>query len=74
MILKLRGRNSAKNIEGLVHTFLVVQPCRICLQLQENQEIRVGCLGKEDLHEKEMAIHSSIFAGKILHTEEPSGL
>ena len=42
--------------------------------MQENQEIRVGCLGKEDPLEKEMATHSSILAGKILHTEEPNGL
>ena len=37
-------------------------------------EIQVLSLGREDLLEKEMAIHSSIFAWKILWTEEPGGL
>ena len=31
-------------------------------------------LGQEDPLEKEMAAHSSIFAGKIPWTEEPDGL
>ena len=31
-------------------------------------------LGREDLLEKEMAIHSSILAWKIPWTEEPGGL
>ena len=39
MILKLRVRNSAKNIEGLVSTFLVVQPCRICLQCRRTKRL-----------------------------------
>ena len=37
-------------------------------------ETQVRSLGREDLLEKEMAIHSSIFAWKILWTEEPGGL
>ena len=35
------------------------------------QEKRVQSLGWEDSPEKEMATHSSIFAGKISCTEEP---
>ena len=37
-------------------------------------ETQVCSLGQEDLLEKEMAIYSSIFAWKILWTEEPGGL
>ena len=47
-------------------------------QSQENppamQETWVQFLGQEDLLEKEMATHSSIFAWKIRWTEEPDGL
>jgi len=42
--------------------------------LPEVQETQVQPLGGEDPLEKEMAIHSSILAWKILWTEEPSGL
>ena len=38
------------------------------------QESRVQSLGWEDPLEKEMATHSSIFAGKISWTEEPGEL
>ena len=38
------------------------------------QETRVQSLGWEDTLVKEMAIHSSILAWKILWTEEPGGL
>ena len=38
------------------------------------QDIWVRFLGQEDLLEKEMAIHSSILAWKILWTEEPGQL
>ena len=34
----------------------------------------VQSLGQEDTLETEMAIHSSIFAWRILWTEEPDGL
>ena len=37
-------------------------------------EIRVRFLGQEDPLEKEMAIHSSTLAWKILWTEEPDRL
>ena len=38
------------------------------------QETRVQSLGREDLLEKGMTIHSSIFAWRIPWTEEPGGL
>ena len=38
------------------------------------QETRVQSLGREDLLEKEMATHSSIFAWKIPRTEDPGRL
>ena len=38
------------------------------------QEIWVQSLGWEDPLEKEMAIHSSILARRILWTKEPDGL
>ena len=38
------------------------------------QEMRVGSLGREDPLEEEMATHSSVLAGKIPWTEEPSRL
>ena len=42
--------------------------------MQETQEMRVWTLGQEDPLEKEVAIHSSLFAGEIKWTEEPGGL
>ena len=38
------------------------------------QDIQVQSLGWEDPLEKELAIHSSILAQRILWTEEPGGL
>ena len=37
-------------------------------------ETWVPSLGRDDLQEKEMAVHSSIPAWEILWTEEPGGL
>ena len=37
-------------------------------------ETQVWSLGEEDSLEKKMATHSSIFAWRILQTEEPGGL
>ena len=42
--------------------------------MQEPQETWVRSLGQEDPLEEEMATHSSIFAWRILWTEEPGGL
>ena len=38
------------------------------------KEMQIWSLGQEDLLEKEMATHSSIFAWKIPEREEPRGL
>ena len=38
------------------------------------QETQIRFLGQENPLEEGMAIHSSILAGKIPETEEPSGL
>ena len=43
-------------------------------RLSTMRETRVRALGWEDPLEKEMAIHSSTIAWKILWTEEPGGL
>ena len=42
--------------------------------MQEMQQPWVQSLGQEDLLEKEMETHSSIFAWEIPWTEEPDGL
>ena len=42
-------------------------------RLPTMREIRVQSLGREDLLEKEMAIHSSILTWKTPWTEEPGG-
>ena len=47
---------------------------RICLPMQETQEMRVPSLGWEDALEEEMATHPSILAWKIPQTEEPGRL
>ena len=47
---------------------------QIVKNLPEVQETQVLFLGREDSLEKEMATHSSIFAWRILWTEEPGGL
>ena len=52
----------------------VVQGQRICLPMQEMQEMQVRSLGWEDPLEKGMATHSSILAWEIPWAEEPGGL
>ena len=42
-------------------------------RLSTMRETRVQALGWEDPLEKEMAVHSSTIAWKILWTEEPGG-
>ena len=51
----------------------VAQQERIHLPMQETLEMQVRSLSGED-PKKEMAIHSSILAWRILQTEEPGGL
>ena len=52
----------------------MVQWYRICLPMQEKQEMQVCSLGWEDLLETEMATHSRILAWKTPWIEEPGGL
>ena len=47
---------------------------RICLAMQETQEIGVCSLGWDDPLEEEMATHFSILTWRIQWTEEPGGL
>ena len=54
-----------------LETSLVAQTVK---HLSTMLETCVQSLGWEDPLEKEMAIHSSILAWKILWTEEPGGL
>ena len=44
------------------------------MPMQETREMQVQFLGQEDPLEEETATCSSILAGKIPRTEEPSGL
>ena len=53
---------------------LLTQRERICLPMQETQEVRVWSLGWEDPVEKEMATHSNILAWKIPWTEDTGRL
>ena len=55
----------------LIRASQVVQPVK---NLPAVQETRVQSLGQEDPLEKEMAIHSSILARKILWKDEPGRL
>ena len=56
---------------NLILTSLVAQSVKHLPMMRETQ---VQSLGQENLLEKEMAIHSSIFAWKIPWTEEPGRL
>ena len=55
-------------------TYQVALSVKICLPVQESQEMAVWSLGLEDPLEDEMATHSSTLAWKIPWTEEPGGL
>ena len=63
--------NLAVAAPGLQETSLVAQTVK---HLSTMQEARVHSLGREDLLEKEMAPHSSIFAWKNPWMEEPDRL
>ena len=47
---------------------------RVCLLIQELQEMWIRPLSWEDALKDEMETHSSTLAGKIPWTEEPGGL
>ena len=68
--IKIAGRNIG-NLRYVATTTLVAQMVKRQPTMQETQ---VQSLGWEDLLEKEMATHSSIFAWKIPWTEEPGRL
>ena len=55
-------------------TIKVVQWQRICVPVQEMQEMQVRSLDQEDPLGEEMATHCSILAWKIPWIEEPGGL
>ena len=57
--------------EHIAYASLVAQTVK---RLPAMQETQVRSLGQEDPLEKEMAIHSSTLAWKILWVEEPGGL
>ena len=57
-----------------VGTRYVAQWQKICLPMQETQEMQVGSLDWEYPLEEEMATCSSILAWRIPRTEEPGGL
>ena len=52
---------------------LVAQWLRICLPMQEPQEMWVWSLGRKGPLEKDMATHSSILAWEMPQTEGPGG-
>ena len=54
--------------------FLVAHLQRICLPMQEKEEMQVLPLGRDASLEKEMATHSRILSWKIPQTEEPGRL
>ena len=58
----------------MIRASQVVQWWKICLPIQETQEMWVWSLGQKDPLEEEMATHSSIFAWRIPWTEEPGEL
>ena len=68
--IKIAGRNIG-NLRYVATTTLVAQMVKRQPTMQETQ---VQSLGWEDLLEKEMATHSSIFAWKIPWTEQPGRL
>ena len=58
----------------LIGASLVAQMVKHLPAIQETQEMWVQSLSGEDSLEDDMAIHSSILAGKIPWTEEPAWL
>ena len=58
----------------LLHGIYLVAVAQMVKPLSTTQETQVRALGWEDPLEKEMAIHSSTIAWKVLWTEEPGRL
>ena len=61
-------------LKYLLKTSLVAQTVKRLPTMPTMQETRVQSLDREDLLEKEMAIHSSTLAWKITWTVEPGRL
>ena len=66
-----KSKRVPKKHQLLLWTSLVAQTVK---RLPIMQETQIQSLGQENLLEKEMATHSSIFAWRILWTEEPGVL
>ena len=52
----------------------VAQRLRICLPMQETQEMQIRSLSRQDSLEKRMTLYSNIIAWRIAWTEDPGGL
>ena len=52
----------------------VLQGLRICLRMQDTQEVQIRSLGQDDPLVEEMETHSRILAWEIPRTEESGGL
>ena len=61
-------------LEFLIHLSMASLVAQMVKNLPAKQETWVRSLGQDDLLEKLMANHSSIFVYKIPWTEEPGGL
>ena len=61
-------------IKKIGATQVVLMVKKICLPMQETQEIQVQSLGWADPLEEGMATHSNILAWRIPWTEELGGL
>ena len=55
-----QGKKKKKKYLLSSRTFQVVRWQRICMLMQETQEMQVLSLGQEDVLEEEVTIHSSI--------------
>ena len=66
--------NIGKDMEKREPLYTVGENVNWYSHLPTMQETQVQSLGQEDLLEKEMATHFSIFAWKIPWTEEPGSL
>ena len=69
-----RKRNFLNDLRGKVSLLQGYMKWRICLTMQEAQEMLVWLLGQEDPLEQEITTCSSILAWKIPWTEEPGPL
>ena len=65
----------ARLLQVLSYTFSqALLGLRICLSMQDKQELQVSSLGGQDSLEEEMATHSSILVWIIPRTKEPGRL